>query len=95
MEAQKDGYFKSAVRIFECRFPGATGIFPFDKAPSHWKYPPYYLNPTNMNVYPGEKLNQEGHDLGWENMYFVTAIPDIRFKRLAYQMIDATEPIFT
>ena len=45
----------TAVCIFECRFPGVTGIFLFDNAPSHRKFPPDGLNPINMNVYPGGK----------------------------------------
>ena len=64
LETQKDGYFNSemfleqvdgAIDVFERRFPGVTGIFLFDNAPSHRKYPPDGLNPANMNVYPGGK----------------------------------------
>ena len=45
----------TVVQIFEQRFPGITGILLFDNAPSHKKYPPDGLNPTNMNVYLGGK----------------------------------------
>ena len=45
----------SALDVFDDRFPGITGIFLFDNAPSHRKYPPDGLNPANMNVYPGGK----------------------------------------
>ena len=64
LETQKDGYFNSdmfieqvehALKIFERRFPGITGIFLFDNALSHRKYPPDGLNPANMNVYSGGK----------------------------------------
>ena len=64
LETQKDGYFNSnmflkqvdsALDVFEHRFPGVIGIFLFDNAPSHRKYPPDGLNPANMNVYPGGK----------------------------------------
>ena len=44
----------TAVRVFECRFPDVTYIFLFDNAPSLRKYLPDGLNPTNMNVHPGE-----------------------------------------
>ena len=46
---------KKALDIFEQKFPGVCGIFLFDNAPSHKKYPPDALNPSNMNVYPGGK----------------------------------------
>ena len=45
LETQKDGYFNSdmllkqvdcAVDVFERRFPGVTGIFVFDNAPSRF-----------------------------------------------------------
>ena len=64
LETQKDGYFNSdmflkqvdsALDVFDHRFPGITGIFLFDNAPSHRKYPPDGHNPANMNVYPGGK----------------------------------------
>ena len=59
---KQDGYFNSdiflkqvssALDVFEHRFPGITGIFLFDNAPSHRKYPPDGLNPANMNMYHG------------------------------------------
>ena len=45
----------TVLDVFEHRFPSVTGIFLFDNAPSHQKYPPDGLNPANMNVYPGGK----------------------------------------
>ena len=42
-----------AVDVFDQRFPGVTGIFLFDNAPRHRKFPPDGLNP---GVYPGGKL---------------------------------------
>ena len=53
LEHQRDGYFNSemfikqvglALEIFDRRFPDVTGIFLFDNAPSHKKYPPDALN---------------------------------------------------
>ena len=64
LETQKDGYFnndmfiqqvKTAIAIFDRKFPGKTAIFLFDNAPSHKKYPPDGLSANNMNVYPGGK----------------------------------------
>ena len=49
LETNKEGYFnndmfivqvKSAIDIFDRKFPGVTGIFLFDNAPCHKKYPP-------------------------------------------------------
>lgn len=64
LETQRDGYFNnemfikqvdSALQIFQRKFPRLTGIFLFDNAPSHKKYPPDGLNAASMNVYPGGK----------------------------------------
>ena len=64
LETNKDGYFnndmfikqvKVAIDIFERKFPHTTGIFLFDNAPSHKKYPPDGLSAANMHVYPGGK----------------------------------------
>ena len=63
LETQKDGYIndkfieqvKIAIDIFNTKFPGITGIFLFDNAPSHKKYPADGLSVANMNVYPGGK----------------------------------------
>ena len=57
----------TAVHVFECKFPGVTGVFLFDNAPSHRKYPPDGLNPAHMNVYPGGKQAIMRDSLGWEN----------------------------
>ena len=46
---------KSAIDIFNRKFPGITGIFLFDNAPCHKKYPPDGLNVAHINVYPGGK----------------------------------------
>ena len=62
LEIQRDGYFNnemfikqvdSALQIFQRKFPRLTGIFLFDNALSHKKYPPDELNAASMNVYPG------------------------------------------
>ena len=64
LETTKEGYFnndifidqvKHAFDIFDRKSPGITGIFLFDNAPSHRKYPPDGLNVANMNVYSGGK----------------------------------------
>ena len=64
LETQRDGYFNnemfieqvdSALQIFGRKFPQVTGIFLFDNAPSHKKYPSDGLNAATMNVYPGGK----------------------------------------
>lgn len=64
LETQKDGYYNSvmftaqvdkAIDVFERVFPNATGIFMFDNAPSHKKYPSDGLNAADMNVHPGGK----------------------------------------
>ena len=78
LEHQRDGYFNSemfiqqvglALEIFDRHFPDVTGIFLFDNAPSHKKYPPDALNPSNMNVYPGGKQaeRQYGKVEGYED----------------------------
>ena len=84
LETQKDGYFNSdmflqqvttAVHIFECKFPGVTGIFLFDNAPSHRKYPPDGLNPAYMNVYPGGK-QAIMRDTVWDGKTQKMVLPD-------------------
>lgn len=64
LETQKDGYFNNemflvqvekAIDIFEKKYPHARGIFMFDNAPSHRKYPEDGLNVDRMNVGPGGK----------------------------------------
>ena len=45
----------NTLQIIERKFPRVTGIFLFDNAPSHKKYPPDCLNAASMNVYPGGK----------------------------------------
>ena len=74
LETQKEGYFnnemfiaqvKRAIKIFEKKFPGITGIFLFDNAPSHKKSADNNLNASNMNVYPGGKQSALRDDL-WE-----------------------------
>ena len=64
LETNKEGYFnnemfidqvKRAIDIFDRKFPGITGIFLFDNAPSHKKYPADGLSVAHMNVYPGGK----------------------------------------
>ena len=64
LETQRDGYFNNemfikqvegALQTFKHKFPGVTGLFLFDNAPSHKKYPPDGLNAASMNVYSGGK----------------------------------------
>lgn len=43
---------KRAITIFERKFPGITGIFLCDNAPSHKKFADNVLNVSNMNVHP-------------------------------------------
>ena len=68
LETHKEGYFnndmfvdqvKRALDIFDRKFPGITGIFLFDNAPSHRKYPADGLNVASMNV--RETGNNERH----------------------------------
>ena len=85
LETQKQGYFncemfikqvEGALKIFEHRFPGVVGIFLFDNAPSHRKYPPDGLNPANMNVYPGGKqaiMRDTVWDGKVQKWYYLTA----------------------
>lgn len=64
MEHQSEGYYTNthflkqvskAVDIFERKYPGVTGMFIFDNAPSHCKKPDDVLNPDKMNVSDGGK----------------------------------------
>jgi hypothetical protein len=64
LKHQRDGYFTSelfleqvgkAVDIFEEKYPGVTGMFTFDNAPSHCKKADDVLNPDRMNVSDGGK----------------------------------------
>ena len=64
VETQHDGYFNSkqfleqvdtAIDIFETKFPNSQGLFLFDNAPIHKKYPGDALNADHMNVHPGGK----------------------------------------
>ena len=64
VETQQDGYFNSeqfleqvdtAIDIFEAKFPNSQGLFIFDNAPIHKKYPDDALNADRMNVRPGGK----------------------------------------
>ena len=88
LEHQRDGYFNSemfikqvglALEIFDRRFPDVTGIFLFDNAPSHKKYPPDALNPSNMNVYPGGKQAIMRTTV-WEGRQQEMVLPDGRAK---------------
>ena len=63
LEAQKDGYFNNKVFVvqvekgidmFEKKYQHARGMFMFDNAPPHRKYPEG-LNVDRMNVGPGGK----------------------------------------
>ena len=64
LEHQTDGYFTNqlflqqvgkTVDIFEEKYPGVTGMFIFDNAPSHVKKADDVLNPDKMNVSDGGK----------------------------------------
>ena len=64
LEHQTDGYFTNqlflqqvgkTVDIFEEKYPGVTGMFIFDNAPSHFKKADDVLNPDKMNVSDGGK----------------------------------------
>ena len=64
VETQQDGYFNSeqfleqvdtAIDIFEAKFPNSQGLFIFDNAPIHKKYPDDALNADRMNVRSGGK----------------------------------------
>ena len=57
VETQHDGYFNSeqfleqvdtAIDIFEAKFPNSQGLFLFDNAPIHKKYPDDALNADHM-----------------------------------------------
>ena len=84
LETQKEGYFnnvmfiaqvKRAIKIFEKKFPGITGIFLFDNAPSHKKFADNALNASNMNVYPGGKQPALRDGL-WEGNVQKMFLPD-------------------
>ena len=84
LETQKEGYFnnvmfivqvKRAIKIFEKKFSGITGIFLFDNAPSHKKFADNALNASNMNVYPGGKQPALRDGL-WEGNVQKMVLPD-------------------
>ena len=84
LETQKEGYFnndnfiaqvKRAIMIFQRKFPGITGIFLFDNAPSHKKFDDNALNASNMNVYPGGKQPALRDGL-WEGNVQKMTLPD-------------------
>ena len=59
LESQTDGYFDSekflvqvdkAIDLFEAKYPSHQGLFLFDNAPSHKKYPDDALKVETMNV---------------------------------------------
>ena len=86
LEHQCDEYFNSemfiqlvglALEIFDRRFSDATGIFLFDNARSHKKYPPDALNPSNMNVYPGDKQTIMRPTV-WDGRQHEMVLPDGR-----------------
>ena len=64
LEPQKDGYFNNVMfmkqvermlSLFERKYPNSQGLFIFDNAPSHRKFPENGLNADRMNVNPGGK----------------------------------------
>ena len=55
---------KDAVKIFEGKFPGITGIFSFDNAPSHKKFADDALNASSVNVYQRETASLKGWFVG-------------------------------
>ena len=64
VETQQDGYFSSeqfleqvdtAIDIFEAKFPNSQGLFLFDNASIHKKYPDDALKVHCMNICPGGK----------------------------------------
>ena len=64
LEHQSEGYFtnemfidqvKTAIDIFEMKYPEHQGLFIFDNAPSHRKKPPDSLNAEKMNISDGGK----------------------------------------
>ena len=63
------------------KFPGICGIFLFDNAPSHKKYPPDGLNPSNMNVYPGGK-QAIMRDTVWNDQIPKMSLPDGTAKKM-------------
>ena len=66
---------KCGITIFERKFPGITGIFLFDNAPSHKKFDDNALNASNMNVYPGGK-QPALRDVLWEGSVQKMTLPD-------------------
>ena len=54
---------------------GITGIFLFDNAPSHRKYPADGLNVASMNVYPGGK-QAIMRDTVWKDNIQKMVLPD-------------------
>ena len=84
LETQKDGYFNSemflaqvetAIDIFSIRFPDKVGIFMFNNAPSHRKFPEDGLNATAMNVRPGGK-QPVMRDTSWNDRIQKMTLPD-------------------
>ena len=84
LETQKDGYFNSdmflaqvdtAIDIFSRKFPDKIGIFMFDNAPSHRKFPKDGLNATTMNVKPGGK-QPVMRDTVWDGKVQKMSLPD-------------------
>ena len=84
LETQKDGYSNSemflaqvetAIDTFSRRFPDKVGIFIFDNAPSHRKFPEDSLNATAMNVRPGGK-QPVMRDTSWNDRIQKMTLPD-------------------
>ena len=57
----------STLQIFGRKFPQVTGIFLFDNAPSHKKYPSDSLNAAIMNVSWRQTTGNERYSLEWRD----------------------------
>ena len=74
LETQHDGYFNNemffkqveSAQIFDLKFPGITGLYLFDNAPSHRKHPPDGLNADYECLSMWRTTSNERYSLEWK-----------------------------